>query len=277
MILIADSGSTKTSWVCIDNSKREYYRTKGINPFFRSSRDIYDELVKTNLASFSREVQKVHFYGAGIINKEKASVIIVALSKLFPNAIFDVKSDLLASARATLEKNEGIACILGTGSNSCFYDGNEIIAHVPPLGYILGDEGSGSVLGRKLVGDYLKGIMPDYLKEKFKNRFKYDYSDYLESIYKKEKPNHFLASFVPFLRENIEQNYSNKLLIDSFEEFVQRNIMQYPKNNEVKICFVGSIAFYFKEQLKLVLAEHNLQSGIILKDPLEGLIKYHLS
>jgi len=234
-------------------------------------------LVKTNLASFSREVQKVHFYGAGIINKEKASVIIVALSKLFPNAIFDVKSDLLASARATLEKNEGIACILGTGSNSCFYDGNEIIAHVPPLGYILGDEGSGSVLGRKLVGDYLKGIMPDYLKEKFKNRFKYDYSDYLESIYKKEKPNHFLASFVPFLRENIEQNYSNKLLIDSFEEFVQRNIMQYPKNNEVKICFVGSIAFYFKEQLKLVLAEHNLQSGIILKDPLEGLIKYHLS
>ena len=277
MILIADSGSTKTSWVYIDKNKKEFLQTNGINPFFRSSQDIFEELTKTNLVLFSKDIKEVYFYGAGIIDKEKAKVVTIALSKLFPNATFDAQSDLLASAHATLGKSEGIACILGTGSNSCFYDGNEIVAHVPPLGYILGDEGSGSALGRKLVADYLKGIMPDNLKEKFTNRFGYVYGDYLEGAYKKEKPNKFLASFVPFLKENIDQEYSRNLIVHSFEEFVQRNIIQYPGNKKVKICFVGSIAFYFKEQLELVLAKNGMQLGIIVKEPLEGLIKYHLA
>jgi N-acetylglucosamine kinase-like BadF-type ATPase len=276
MILIADSGSTKTSWVSIHKDKREFLQTKGINPFFRDSRDIYEELIKTNLISLAEDVKEVYFYGAGVINKEKAHIVKTALSKLFPNASFDVQSDLLAAAHATLGKNEGIACILGTGSNSCLYDGNEIIAHVPPLGYILGDEGSGSVLGRKLVGDFLKGIMPDNLKEKFKKRFDLNYADYLEGVYKKEKPNKFLAGFVPFLTENIDYEYCKKLIVSSFEEFIQRNIMQYSRYKKVKICFVGSVAFYFREQLELVLKKNGLLPGIIIKEPLQGLIKYHL-
>jgi N-acetylglucosamine kinase-like BadF-type ATPase len=276
MILIADSGSTKTSWVYADGNKKQYLQTKGINPFFRSSEDIFQEFNSTNLASLSEKVTNIHFYGAGIINEEKANIVRVVLTKLFPKANFDVQSDLLASAHATLGRKKGIACILGTGSNSCLYDGNRIIAHVPPLGFILGDEGSGSVLGRKLISDYLKGIMPDDLKDKFKNKFGFDYAGYLEHIYKKEKPNKFLASFVPFLTENMEQEYCQELVVQSFDEFVHRNILQYPGYKNMKISFVGSIAFYFKEQLELVLTKNGLQKGVIIKEPLEGLLTYHL-
>ncbi|MDB4582234.1 ATPase [Draconibacterium sp.] len=277
MILIADSGSTKTSWVCTDGNKKQFLQTKGINPFFRNSEDIFQELNNTNLASLSDKVTAIHFYGAGIINEEKANVVILALSKLFPKATFDAQSDLLASAHATLGKTEGIACILGTGSNSCLYDGGKIIAHVPPLGFILGDEGSGSALGRKLVGDYLKGIMPNDLKATFKNKFDFNYAEYLERVYKKEKPNKFLASFVPFLTENLEQEYSHNLINQAFEEFVQRNILQYDGFEKMKISFVGSIAFYFREQLELVLTKNKLKLGVIMKEPLEGLLRYHLA
>jgi len=277
MILIADSGSTKTSWVYTDRDKLEFLQTKGINPFFRNSEDIFEELNNTILASLSEKVQEVYFYGAGIINKEKANDVSVTLSKLFSNATFDVQSDLLASARATLGNSEGIACILGTGSNSCLYDGEKIVEHVPPLGFILGDEGSGSVLGRKLVGDYLKGIMPVKLKEKFSSRLKIEYADFLEAVYKKEKPNKFLAGFVPFLSENIEHEYCKNIIVQSFGEFVERNILQYTGYEKMRICFVGSVAYYFEEQLVFVLKKNGLKPGIILKEPLGGLIKFHLT
>ena len=277
MILIADSGSTKTSWVYTDRDKLEFLQTKGINPFFRNSEDIFEELNNTILASLSEKVQEVYFYGAGIINKEKANDVSVALSKLFPNATFNVQSDLLASAHATLGNSEGIACILGTGSNSCLYDGEKIVEHVPPLGFILGDEGSGSVLGRKLVGDYLKGIMPVKLKEKFSSRLKIEYADFLEAVYKKEKPNKFLAGFVPFLSENIEHEYCKNIIVQSFGEFVERNILQYTGYEKMRICFVGSVAYHFKEQLVFVLKKNGLKPGIILKEPLDGLIKFHLT
>jgi N-acetylglucosamine kinase-like BadF-type ATPase len=277
MILIADSGSTKTSWVYTDRDKLEFLQTKGINPFFRNSEDIFEELNNTILASLSEKVQEVYFYGAGIINKEKANDVSVTLSKLFSNATFDVQSDLLASARATLGNSEGIACILGTGSNSCLYDGEKIVEHVPPLGFILGDEGSGSVIGRKLVGDYLKGIMPVKLKEKFSSRLKIEYADFLEAVYKKEKPNKFLAGFVPFLSENIEHEYCKNIIVQSFGEFVERNILQYTGYEKMRICFVGSVAYYFEEQLVFVLKKNGLKPGIILKEPLDGLIKFHLT
>jgi len=182
---------------------------------------------------------------------------------------------LLAAARATFQNKKGIACILGTGANSCLYDGEKITQHVPPLGFILGDEGSGAVLGRKLVADFLKGIMPPDLANKFENKFQINYAGFLESVYKKEKPNKFLAQFVPFLNENIDNEYCSRLVENSFAEFIERNIKLYANFTEQKISFIGSVAFYFQEQLKFVLNNNKLKLGKILKEPLEGLTQFH--
>lgn len=276
MILIADSGSTKTSW-CLtgNNSLTEFYQTGGMNPFFRTTAEIADEFSEKILPEIKFEVQEIYFYGAGVINEEKGSIVKNALMQFYPNAKIEVESDLLAAARATLGKESGIACILGTGSNSCLYNGHDIVEHVPPLGFILGDEGSGSVLGRKLLGDFLKGIMPQNLAEKFRNRFPFSYPDFMEGVYKKEKPNQFLAQLVPFIHENIESEYCKSLVENSFEEFIRRNIFMYTGFREQPVCFVGSVAFYFNEQIKSLMAKNQLQIKTVLKEPINGLIKYH--
>jgi glucosamine kinase len=276
MILIADSGSTKTSWFYSDNGNHsEYFSTTGINPFFRNSEDIAADLQENLLPKLEGTVTEIYFYGAGIINEEKGAIVKSALAKLFPSAQINVWSDLLAAARSTLGDKSGIACILGTGSNSCLYDGSRIIKNVSPLGYILGDEGSGAVLGRKLLGDFLKGILPDQLSAKFQKRYPLSYSEFLESVYKKEKPNKFLAEFVPFLSKNLNETYCSDLVKNAFEDFIQRNVLQYPACEKVPIGFVGSVAYYFQDQLKSVLSKNNLNMGEIVKNPLEGLIEYH--
>jgi N-acetylglucosamine kinase-like BadF-type ATPase len=277
MIAIADSGSTKTSW-CLSykNDKKKFYSTSGINPFFRTTEDITEELKQDLVPKIKGKIEGVYFYGAGIVNEEKAAVIKNALSTLFPGALLEVESDLLAAARSTLGNKKGIACILGTGSNSCLYDGNKITAHVPPLGFILGDEGSGAYLGRKLVGDYLKKIMPDELSEKFQQKFPLQYHEFLNSVYKEEKPNRFLAGFVPFLKENIEKEYCDQLVRNAFREFIDRNVAQYDGYKKLSVCFVGSVAYYFQEQLLKVLVEKNITPGTIIKEPLLNLLHYHL-
>jgi N-acetylglucosamine kinase-like BadF-type ATPase len=276
MILIADSGSTKTSWCLTDKTGlTEYYSTGGLNPFFRSTEDIADELRVKLLPKTKAHIDNIFFYGAGIINPEKGEIVKNALLDLFPKAKTEVQSDLLAAARSTLGNEKGIACILGTGSNSCLYNGVEVVEHVPPLGFILGDEGSGAVLGRKLVGDFLKGAMPRNISEIFKNRFKIYYSEFLEGVYKKGKPNQFLAQFVPFISENISDEYCICLVENSFDEFVKRNIFRYSNFQEQTLCFVGSVAYYFQEQLKNVLNKNQLQLKTVLKEPLNGLLKFH--
>ncbi len=276
MILIADSGSTKTSWCLTDkNDFTEYYLTGGLNPFFRSTDDIINELRINLLPKTGINIDHIFFYGAGIINPEKGDIVKNALSELYSKAKIEVQSDLLAAARSTLGKENGIACILGTGSNSCLYDGIGIVEHVPPLGFILGDEGSGSALGRKLVGDFLKGVMPGYISEKFKNRFQINYAGFLEGVYKKEKPNQFLAQFVPFINENIAEEYCVNLVENSFQEFINRNVSMYSNFNEQPLSFVGSVAYYLQHQLKNVLYKNQLQLKIVLKEPLNGLLKFH--
>ncbi len=276
MIIIADSGSTKTSW-CLSghSSDHRYFLTSGINPFFRDSEDIENELRENLLSKTGPDIEKIFFYGAGIINPEKGKIVGNALKSIYTKAEIEVHSDLLAAARSTLGKETGIACILGTGSNSCLYDGNEIVKHIPPLGFILGDEGSGAVLGRKLVGDFLKGIMPASIAEKFANRFKINYSGFLEGVYKKEKPNQFLARFVPFLSENIKEHYCSGLVETSFQEFIERNISGYPGFREHPISFAGSVAYYFQEQLKNAMLKNKLQVKTVVREPLTGLINYH--
>lgn len=276
MILIADSGSTKTAWCFTekDGSVR-FLSTGGMNPFFRNTKDIAEELQNIVLPQTGINVKQIHFYGAGVINEEKGNIVKKALIQLYPKAEIEVQSDLLAAARSTLGNEEGIACILGTGSNSCLYNGEEITEHIPPLGFILGDEGSGAVLGRKLLADFLKGIMPVHISKKFKERFKLDYAGFMEGVYKKEKPNQFLAQLVPFLKENISDEYCSNLVETSFEEFVKRNIFSYSEYKQQPVCFVGSVAYYFQEQLKNVFEKNQLQLKIVLKEPLKGLLNFH--
>lgn len=276
MILIADSGSTTTNW-CLLNKKgtTSLFSTSGINPFFRTSEDIESELRKDLIPNLQQTVDKIYFYGAGIINESKKNVIRVALKRLFPATQIEINSDLLAAAHATLGRNQGIICILGTGSNSGLYNGNSIIEHVPPLGFILGDEGSGAVLGKKLLADYLKGVLPETLSKQFEMQYTTEYTEFMEHVYKKEKPNRYLAQFVPFLKQHINDPYSKKLIENSFSEFVERNIVQYSKFNDHQISFVGSVAYHFQDQLKKVLRKQHLNLGEIEKDPISGLQKYY--
>jgi glucosamine kinase len=277
MILIADSGSTKTSWCFSEKGKEpELFNTGGVNPFFRTTENIVTEWKETPLAELIGKVNRVFFYGAGVVNNEKASVIKKALDVFFPKAEKEVHSDLLAAAHATLGNKSGIASIMGTGSNSCFYDGKTITAHVPPLGFILGDEGSGAVLGRQLVGDYLKKTMPAELQRLFQQKYPLEYAEFLNRVYRQEKPNQFLAGFVPFLSENIQHQYCKNLVESAFDSFISRNVTQYSGYEKQPICFVGSVAFYFQEQLKNVLLKRQLVPGIIVKEPLLKLMEFHL-
>ena len=276
MILIADSGSTKTNW-CLLNKKGSpaFFSTAGINPFFRTSEDIESELRSGLIPKLNSAVEKIFFYGAGVINEAKKNVIRTALKRLFPATNIEIKSDLLAAAHATLGKNPGIVCILGTGSNSGLYDGTSIVEHVSPLGFILGDEGSGAVLGKKLLADYLKGVLPEHLSKQFKIQFTTEYAEFMEHVYKKEKPNRYLAQLVPFIKQNIDDTYCKKLVENSLTEFVERNIAQYSNFKDHRISFVGSVAYHFQDQLKTLLIKQHLKLGEIEKDPINGLIRYY--
>ncbi len=277
MILIADSGSTKTSWFFFkDFNHSEKISTNGINPFFRTTESIVAELQKDLIPKTGTSISEIYFYGAGIIDSKKAKTVKDALQQLFTTAKIEVESDLLAAARATFQNEKGIACILGTGANTCLYNGKQITGHVPPLGFILGDEGSGAVLGRKLVADYLKGILPNDLSQKFSNQFQLNYAGFLESVYKKERPNKFLAQFTPFLYNNINDDYCANLVTNSFRDFIERNIKLYSGYQDETIRFVGSVAYYFQPQLKEAMQLTELNYGGVLKEPLDGLKKFHL-
>jgi N-acetylglucosamine kinase-like BadF-type ATPase len=276
-ILVADGGATKTSW-CFSGkgSSTERFSTGGINPFFSTTDDLIKEWKQSPVARLSDKVNRIFFYGAGIINEDKAQGIKKALEIFFPEAQAEVQGDLLAAARATLGNKSGIACILGTGSNSCQYDGAKITGHVPPLGFVLGDEGSGADLGKQLVACYLKKIMPQPLRVEFFQKYPLEYPEFLNRVYHHQNPNRFLAGFVPFLAENIGDEFCAKLVENAFDAFISRNVEQYSTARSQPICFVGSVAFHFQEQLKKVLLKRNLSPGIVLKEPLEKLVDYHL-
>lgn len=276
MILLADSGSTKTNWCLL--SKKGYqaiFSTDGINPFYRTSDDIEAELRAGLVPKLNAAIEEIYFYGAGIINEAKKNVIRIALKRLFPGTAIEIQSDLLAAAHATLAGEPGIICILGTGSNSGLYNGTSIIEHVPPLGFILGDEASGAVLGKKLLADYLKGVMPESISVAFKLQFNYTYSEFMDQVYKKESPNRSLAQLVPFIKQHIDKNYCQKLVEYSLIEFVERNISQYSNYKNLQISFIGSVAYHFSDQLKRVFKKQYLKLGEIQRDPMNGLILYY--
>jgi len=276
MRLIADSGSTNTAWKLIkDSGEITDIRTSGINPFFRTSEDIFQELNELLLPETGNNIQEIYFYGAGIINPEKGQVIREALLKIYPEARVETYSDVLAAARALFGDRPGIAGILGTGSNVCLYDGQQITGGISPLGFILGDEGSGAVMGRKLLGDYFKEVMPGYLRNAFLEMFDLTREEALTRVYRTEKPNQFLAQFVPFLSDNAHSAYCQEFVQQNFMEFFERNVIKLPDYRNYQIGFVGSVAYYFSQILINVASYYGYEKIEIMKDPIDGLAEYY--
>jgi N-acetylglucosamine kinase-like BadF-type ATPase len=275
MILIADSGSTKTNWSLIDKDLSiQTCITDGINPFFLTEKAIMD-LLKQKFTLPLEDITAVYFYGAGC-TPEKSPLVFEVLSAFFHSCSIEVNSDLLAAARSLCDDKEGIACILGTGSNSCYYDGEKIVSTISPLGYILGDEGSGAVLGKKLIADILKNQLPDVVVHDFYLMYRLSPAGIMDSVYRRPFPNRFLAQFVPFISGHITLLEMQELVKNSFAEFIERNIFQYRKAGRLPVHFTGSIAYCFKDMLDEVCSRFNLQTGNVTKEPMPGLIKYHL-
>jgi len=276
MILIADSGSTKTDWCLAENSVIiKHIFTKGINPFYQTEEEIIRDLEVSLVPSLKGiRIDQIYFYGAGCAFPDKIALVSGALGWHFKNVSIEVQSDLVGAARSLFLHTKGIACILGTGSNSCLYDGTEIIENVSPLGFILGDEGSGAVLGKTLVADCLKNQLPVNLKEKLLSTYELSGQIILENVYKKPFPNRFLAKLTPFLLENISEPSIYRIVYDSFDAFFVRNVMQYPFEN-VQVGFVGSIAHYFHEILEVVASKRGITISRIVQNPMDGLVNYH--
>ncbi|MBK3516730.1 ATPase [Carboxylicivirga marina] len=275
MVLIADSGSTKTQWCLVSEGIIiEQCITKGINPFYQNSTDILKNL-KEEYTLNNTKPQEINFYGAGCANDEKNNIVRKALSEFFQVEAITINSDLVGAARSLCQHQKGIACILGTGSNSCLYDGRDVIHNVSPLGYVIGDEGSGAVLGKKLMGDLLKNQLPEHVIDLFFKNYNTNRAEILDNIYKKTFPNRYLAQFTKFLSENIHVKELEDIVLDAFEEFVKRNLLQYADIDKLKVHFTGSVAFYFRAQLEKALYKYNLNIGEICQAPMPGLIQYH--
>ncbi|MCE5225374.1 MAG: ATPase [Porphyromonadaceae bacterium] len=275
MILIADSGSTKTDWCLVENGVLvKQIFTKGTNPFFQTEDEISAE-VSGNLLPYldTAKVDAVWFYGAGCAFPEKNEIVRAAIARHLDVPI-EVGSDLLGAARGLCGRQPGIACILGTGSNSCFYDGKEIVSNVSPLGFILGDEGSGAVLGKMLVGDVLKNQLPAALKEEFLARYELTPAIILERVYKKPFPNRFLASLSPFLVEHLDVPEIHTLVLNGFKAFFERNVKQYDYK-QYPVHLIGSLAYYYRSVLQEAAEQTGVRLGTIKQSPMEGLISYH--
>ena len=268
-ILVCDSGSTKADWLYANGDSEEAVRTDGINPV-RDSGEIINRIV-ASLPNWTPEC--IYFYGAGCIEPYSASVR-KALQERFPKALVSVESDLLGAARALFGHEEGIACILGTGSNSCLYKNGQITANVPPMGYILGDEGSGAVLGRQLVSDIVKGQLSQELKDAFMEEFQLTPALIVENVYRKPAANRFLASLCPFLSKHRDYDEIQRLLASEFERFLRRNVLLYNRP-DFEIRYVGSISVHFEHELRNVHAKMGLKMGDVLASPVKKMMFFH--
>jgi N-acetylglucosamine kinase-like BadF-type ATPase len=278
MVLVADSGSTKTDWLISKDSEVELKHTMGFNPFFHSTDLVYNELNKNeNLTQLAPKVKKVFYYGAGCSSDERNNIIKKALDRFFVNAIeIVVEHDLLAAALATCNDQKGISCIIGTGSNSCYFDGKEVHEEVPALGYVLGDEGSGAFIGKRLVTDWLYNKMPIDLHQKLKEKFNLSKEEIFNRVYNLPNPNVYLAHFMVFAREHIKYPYLRDVVYNALATFANIHIWCYPVFREVPVHFVGSIAYYFQDILREVAKNHNFKVGNIERKPIHPLLKYHL-
>jgi glucosamine kinase len=278
MILVADSGSTKTEWRVIKNGIPQYSLiSSGINPYFLSAEEI-NHLLKKELSSISEySFDIIYFYGTGCNSESKNNTVRDALNRFFSAEEIRIGSDLLGAARSLCQTEPGIACIMGTGSNSCYYDGSVIVSNVSPLGYILGDEGGGAVIGRKLISAVLKRQVPNQVIELFFDTYRITPAEILESVYMKPFPNRFLGQYARFISSNINIPELQEIIITSFEEFIKRNVLQYPESGFLPVNFTGSISVHFRVFLEDLLTRNNLTPGIFTLSPMDDLIKYHIN
>ena len=277
MLLIADSGSTKTSWRLADSDKNtRACSTGGMNPFQLG----FDEMAHLLEAEFSLPrtgISKIWFYGAGCAFPDKNRIVADALTRYFGVCDIEVNSDLLAAARSLCGVSPGIACIMGTGSNSCYYDGREIVQNISPLGYVLGDEGSGNALGRKLLSDVLKNQLPETIRNLFFDTYSVTVGEILDNVYRKPTPNKYLAQYAKFVSANIAYPEMQELASDCFREFFRRNVMQYEAAKQLPVHFTGSIAFHFSDIIQKTACEFGLTAGNFTQEPMAGLVEYHLN
>lgn len=274
--LIADSGATKTEWCLIEGAKKRTLLTAGISPYFLSTADIVSLLQQELIPRLRKaKIQAVFYYGTGCANPNNVKIVRKALQLLFPSANIEVTHDLMGAARALCGRDKGIACILGTGSNSCYFNGKKITRNSPGLGYVLGDEGSGAYLGRKVIQYYLYGIFDEELRGRFDLSFTTTPSEILENVYKKPLPNRYLASFTIFLAENRGHYMIENILEDGLNDFFFQHLCRYPEVWKYPLHFTGGVAYVFRDVVKQLCGHYEFELGTILRNPMQGLIKFH--
>jgi N-acetylglucosamine kinase-like BadF-type ATPase len=275
-ILIADSGSTKCEWCLMNGNKTEVVITQGLSPYFLNKAQIESVLRNELLPALKKPVVDiVYFYGTGCLNPANAKIVQKAIQSVFENAEVNVSHDLMGAAKALCGNDKGITCILGTGSNSCYYNGKKIVKNSPGIGYVLGDEGSGAYLGKKVIQYYLYKTFDEDLRFKFDDKYKTTSVEILENVYKKPLPNRYLASFTLFLSENRGHYMIENIIEDGLNDFFYYHLCKYGESWKFPINFVGGVSFGFRDVLQELCHSYEFTLGKILKNPLEGLIDYH--
>ena len=278
MILIADGGSTKADWIALDKNRNEVFRarTLGLNPAVVPSEELNNRIVNMfQLINIKDEVEEIHFYGAGCGTPKPVQILHDVMKSIFTNASIHIAEDMLAAVYAASGTNPSIVCILGTGSNSCYFNGSEMEMLTASLGYSIMDEASGNYFGRLLIRDYYYNKMPKQIAKSFESEFNLD-ADFIKmNLYRNPNPNMYLATFAKFMFEFKNEKYIKKLIRKGFQEFFKYRILPYKKDNSTPIYFIGSIAYYFKETLEKVANKHDLSVTGIIQRPIDNLLEYH--
>lgn len=275
MRLIIDAGSTKMGWILMEgHGVKAHFVTKGFNPNY-SDRQCLVETCRG--VSLPDEIQSIHYYGTGCGNEQNCQIIKEVFQQRFPNADIHVTHDLMAACHAALGHESGIACILGTGSNSCVYDGNDITERAVSLGYLVGDEGSGMHIGREVVRAFFYGFMPEDLRQKFNTEYHLELRDFIQQLYHVKQPSKYLATFAKFAGEHQNDPFVHDLVKGCFKAFVGASVLRFNGCEAMKVCFIGSVAYHFRGILKECLEENGLSMGEVMQSPAEGLIRYYQS
>ena len=275
-ILIADSGSTKTEWVLLQGGNKEYFNSDGLNPYFRTHGQLSEAIksgVKKSISNI--KVDKIFFYGSGSGSPSRKSILENAIRENFPDSEIQIESDLLGAAIACFGDKSGVACILGTGSNSCVYDGNQIVKNIPSLGFVFGDEGSGGYFGKRILNGYYYKTMPEDLRNALDETSDMTLEGILHKIYEEPQANRFVASFSKMLSDHKKHPYIINMVRKGFEAFAEKQLGYFEESKEKEIGFVGSIASVYKEILEEVLEEKGMNLSIVVRKPLENLVDYH--
>jgi len=280
MLLIADGGSTKTAWSLVNPNTGEIneYRTEGYNPYFIGTDGIIHSLNNQLLPDLETDqVKQIFFYGAGCSTPEKNDVVFQAIKTCFPQSTIYVGHDMLAAARALLQNEKGFAAILGTGANTCMYDGKNVSLNIDSLGYLMGDEGSGSYIGKKVVRDFMRGYLPDDLQKAFAEKYQLSNEDIFDNLYHKPLPNRFLASFCDFAADHYQHQHIKELIRQSFFDFFNNLVSHYPDYKKYSFNCIGSVGFNFKDiLLEVGEQQFGMKPGKLLPSPITELVRYHL-